>query len=280
AVAIGDYDYDPDSGNQDEEYIELVNPNAYAVDISGWQLDGGVEHTFAVGTVLLAGGQLYVSPNAKAFRSRATGPRGGQGLFVQGDYKGHLSSWGETVSLLDSSGRIVDTLTYAGTPSEQQQNLRITEIMYNPGEGGFDNGLYEFIELRNIGTTAVMLDGVSLTEGVSYTFQQGGNVSLAAGECIVIVRDRPAFISRYGDGVRLAPGIFTGNFDNGGEKIKLEDAAGGTILDFKYRDTWYPGTDGLGFSLVIEDAMDPDLDHWDKSSSWQPSSEEGGSPGI
>jgi len=111
-IAFGDMEYNPASGNQDEEYAELVNPNPYAVDISGWRLDDGVEHTFLPGTVLVAGGSLYVSPSVRVFRSRAAGPRGGQGLFVQGDYKGHLSNQGETIRLLDRQGRIVDTLTY------------------------------------------------------------------------------------------------------------------------------------------------------------------------
>jgi hypothetical protein len=118
AMAFGTFDYNPTSGNQDEEYVELVNPNGYAVDISGWQLTGGVEHTFLPGTVLVAGGRLYLSPSVKAFRSRSTSPTGGQGRFVQGNYKGHLSNSGETVNLTDRSGRHVAALTYAGNPSQ------------------------------------------------------------------------------------------------------------------------------------------------------------------
>jgi hypothetical protein len=35
-------------------------------------------------------------------------------------------------------------MSYAGSPSDQQRFLRITEIMYNPTEGGdFDNEEYE-----------------------------------------------------------------------------------------------------------------------------------------
>ncbi len=112
AIKFGAYDDLPVSGNPDEEYIELVNPNSYAVDLSGWQLVGGVEHTLRPGTVLVAGGKLYLSPNVRAFRSRKTSPTGGQGRFVQGNYKGHLSSWSERIYLLDRSGRIVDTLTH------------------------------------------------------------------------------------------------------------------------------------------------------------------------
>ena len=113
-IKFGAYDCNPTSGDQDQEYIELVNPNLSAVDISGWQLAGGVEHTFLPGTVLVAGGRLYVSPNVRAFRSRTISPTGGQGRFVQGNYRGHLSNGGETVNLLDGTGRVVGILTYVG----------------------------------------------------------------------------------------------------------------------------------------------------------------------
>ncbi|MEN6333079.1 MAG: lamin tail domain-containing protein, partial [Phycisphaerales bacterium] len=280
AIEFGAYEHNPSSGNQDEEYIELRNPNAYAVDVTGWQLAGGIEHTFLPGTVLVAGGRLYVSASVHAFLGRTASPRGGQGLFVQGDYKGHLSNWGETIRLIDRSGRTVDTLTYVGTPSEQQRALRVTEIMYNPAPGGnYAAQAYEFIELKNIGATTLTLDGAKLTEGVSYTFPQGANTRLAPGVCIVVARDRAAFTARYGSSVRLAVGTFTGNLDNAGEKIKLDDRTGNTILEFKYKDSWRPETDGLGFSLTIKDAASADLDSWDKGSAWQASPEQGGSPG-
>ncbi|MBN2128480.1 MAG: CotH kinase family protein, partial [Sedimentisphaerales bacterium] len=164
-IQFGTYEYNPISGNQDEEYIELVNPNAYAVDISGWQLTGGVEHAFVPGTVIAAGERLYVSPSVRAFRGRTTSPTGGQGRYIQGNYDGHLSSWGEIVDLTDRYGRLVDSLSCVGVPSDQQQSLRITELMYNPLAGGdLDNDEYEFIELMNIGTAPVILDGVKLTD--------------------------------------------------------------------------------------------------------------------
>ncbi len=112
ALTFGAYDDHPASGNPDEEYLELVNPNSYAVDLSGWQLVGGVEHALRPGTVLVAGGKLYLSPNVRAYRNRKISPTGGQGRFVQGNYQGHLSSWSEPIHLLDRSGRIVDTLTH------------------------------------------------------------------------------------------------------------------------------------------------------------------------
>jgi len=281
-LTFGAYDYNPVSGNQDEEYIELVNPNTYAADISGWQLAGGVKHTFLPGTVLVAGGRLYASPSVRAFRSRAISPTGGQGRFVQGNYQGHLSSWGDTVSLLDRTNRVVDTLTYVGTPSDQQRYLRITEIMYNPAPGGtLDNDEYEFLELKNIGTASLKLDGAKLTRGVSYAFSPTGNLSLAPGACMVIAKNRTAFASRYSSpSIRLAPGVYTGGLDNAGETIELRDRTSSTILEFKYEDSWFSKTDGQGYSLTIKNPANPNLDSWGDPGAWQPSPQPGGSPGF
>lgn len=281
-IQFGHYEFNPFSGNQDQEYIELLNSNSYAVDISDWQLVGGVEHTFLPGTVIVAGGNLYISPNVRAFRSRAISPTGGEGRFVQGNYRGHLSNWGETVNLLDGYGRLVSSLTYPGNPSNQQRYLRLTEIMYNPAEAGtFDNDEYEFIELKNIGFIPLQLDGIKLTDGISYVFDEGCNVMLGAGAYIVIVKNRTAFASHYDtSNINLALGVYSGRLSNGGETIKLEDRTNSTILEFDYEDNWFDETDGLGFSLTIKDAANPDLDTWDSIDAWHPSAEADGSPGF
>ncbi|MCU0915114.1 MAG: lamin tail domain-containing protein [Planctomycetes bacterium] len=281
-LAFGACDYDPVSGNQDEEFLELINPNSYAVDLSGWELAGGVEHTFLPGTVLVAGGSLYVSPDVRAFRRRAVSPTGGQGRFVQGNYRGHLSDWGETISLRDSSGRMVDTLTYVGSPSDQQRSLRISEIMYHPAPGGtLDNEQYEFIELQNIGPAPLALDGARLTEDVSYVFAPGGNLWLPPGACLVVARNRTACASRYSaPGLRLAPGVYTGSLDNAGATIRLEDRTGRIILEFAYDDRWFRTTDGGGHSLMIRDPAHTDVERWGACDAWQPSPQPGGSPGT
>jgi hypothetical protein len=281
AINFGSFEYNPASSNQDEEYIQLTNPNTYAVDISGWKLTGGIEHTFLPGTVIVAGGSLYVCPNSAIFRSRATYPTGGRGLFVQGNYKGHLSNWGETINLFSENDYLIDTMTYTGNPSDQQRYLRITEIMYHPAQAGiYNEEEYEFIELKNIGTSSLLLDGVKLTEGIYYQFATSGHLSLAPGDYIVLVKNINAFAWLYGtDGINIAPGVYTGSLSNAGETIKLEDRTNSTILEFKYDDDWYVATDGGGFSLTIIEPADPVLDSWDKRESWRPSASTNGSPG-
>ena len=96
--------------------------------------------------------------------------------------------------------------------------------------------------------------------------------------CIVIVQDKTAFEARYGTQINIA-GQYTGRLANGGERIRLEDAIGQTILDFSYKDGWYDGTDGQGFSLVIIDPFNPDPTSWDDKDSWRAGTNIGGSPG-
>ncbi|MGQ0627829.1 MAG: CotH kinase family protein [Phycisphaerales bacterium] len=107
SVVFGDIERSPASGNQDEEYLALNNPGSTAVDISGWRLTGDIEHTFRPGTVIAPGGVLYCTPDVNTFRARTVGPRGGQGLFVQGNFSGHLASPPAELRLEDTTGRVV-----------------------------------------------------------------------------------------------------------------------------------------------------------------------------
>ena len=282
-VVFGTIEFNPASGNQGEEYVEIVNQNDFAVDLSGWGLRGAVELTFAPGTVVPAGGTLYASPDVNAFRARAAGPSGGQGLFVVGDYGGHLSAFGEALYLDDAAGRPIASLVYAGDPTLQQQCLRITEVMYHPAapaEGlpsGFtDADDYEFVELQNVGTVAVNLAGARFADGIDFVF---ASHELGPGERVVIVRDRPAFVTRYGTAGITLVGEYGGSLSNEGERLRLEDSCGGVIHEIDYGDGWEPRTDGDGFSLAIVDA-DGARELWEEADGWRASGFVDGSPGA
>lgn len=285
-IQFGAIEYAPASADQDEEYIELINPNAEAIDLSGWRLTGGVEFTFDPGTVVRGGGALYVSPKVQTFRARTTGPRGGQGLMVVGNYSGHISSFGETIELVAPDSVTIASVTTPSTPSPQQQYLRITELMYHPADpsaeeraAGFDDGdLFEYVELRNIGAEPLSLSEVNFSRGVLFTFPLGA--TLPAGGYGVLVSNSAAFAARYGDGVNVL-GQYAGNLSNGGEAVKFDDVDGGTILDFVYDDIgvdWHPTTDGGGHSLVIRDELG-NIDDWSLGTAWKASGSIGGSPG-
>jgi len=150
------------------------------------------------------------------------------------------------------------------------ENLRITEIMYNPPDPN-----EEFIELKNLGTEIINLNLVSFTNGIDFTFP---SIELAPGQHVVVVQDRNVFEARYGRNVNIT-GQYSGKLNNAGERLELQDAIGRTILNFRYRDGWRSITDGEGFSLTIIDAMNPDLSSWNEKDSWRPSAYTGGSPG-
>jgi len=158
------------------------------------------------------------------------------------------------------------------------ENLRITEIMYHPRPTGDPlDPNKEFIELKNIGPVELNLHLVSFTEGIRFTF--GPGTTLAPGQNIVLVRDRPAFEAEYPGLSAVIAGIYLGSLDNAGERVRLEDALGRTIHDFKYKDSWQSVTDGAGFSLTIKDATADPAD-WGLERSWGASTYQGGSPGT
>jgi hypothetical protein len=100
-VLFGAFDASP--GNPDQAWLTLANPNAFSVDVSGWQVTGDISITLPPGTVLAASGTVYLSPNVVAFRARPLPPTGGQGLMVLGSYTGTLADVA-TLVLLDENG--------------------------------------------------------------------------------------------------------------------------------------------------------------------------------
>ena len=248
----------PASGNQDEEFIELSNPNTYAVDMSNWTMSGGVNFTLPPGTIIPGNGSLFLTPNVRDFRARITSPTGGEGNIVIGDFDGHLSSFSEILTLSDAFGTIVAQTNTPNLPSEAQQFLVISEIMYHPADGAGE----EFIELLNTSDSITLdLGGVSFTDGIDYVFPDGS--ILAPGDYLTL------------DALDFANGTA---LSNGGEVIKLEDASSGTIKEFNYKDEspWPDQPDGGGTSLVLINPFsnpDPALPF-----NWRPSTQSGGNP--
>ncbi|MBL9171763.1 MAG: lamin tail domain-containing protein [Verrucomicrobiales bacterium] len=280
-LQFGRIETTPASGNSLEEFIELQNTNTFAVDITGWKVAGAIDFTFRPGTVIPAGGNLYLSPEAKAFRARQSGPRGGQGLMVQGPYQGRLSNLGEMLQLTDHCGRMVASAVVSGALSSAQQSLRVSELMYHPPEpstGPYASEDFEYLELVNTSNTALNLAGVRFTEGIQFSFTTSPSPVLGPGERTVIVRNLAAFRSRYGNGPDVA-GVYQGSLNNSGERLKLEDAAGEEVLDFSYEPSWHRVTDGLGFSLIAVNLL-AGSETWATAAQWQPSERPLGQPGL
>jgi hypothetical protein len=155
-------------------------------------------------------------------------------------------------------------------------NLRITEMMYHPADAPLGDPNAEFIELKNVGGTALKLNLVKFANGVDFTFP---SMTLAAGSYVVVVKDTAVFTAQHPTFSGVIAGEYVGSLANNGERVRLEDAVGGTVLEFRYRDGWRPFTDGQGYSLTVmdENASDPNI--WDDKKGWDTSTYIGGSPG-
>ncbi|NQV32773.1 MAG: lamin tail domain-containing protein [Phycisphaeraceae bacterium] len=89
-----------------QEWVELYNQQAIDVDISRWSIQGGFEYAFPEGTFIAGRGYLVVAlvPDMETFD--------GLSGIVHGPFHGRLSNAGETLRLINNSGRTMDVLEY------------------------------------------------------------------------------------------------------------------------------------------------------------------------
>ncbi len=165
------------------------------------------------------------------------------------------------------------------TPADTS-NLIVTEIHYNPAEptpaeiaAGFtDKDEFEFLELYNPSTDYVHLRGVSLTDAISFTFDDASAsiFVLAPGQRVVLVENIDAFRLRYGNTPIIA-GEYRGALSNGGETLTAPG-----IFSFAYDDLspWPETPDGAGDSLTYLGSGNPS-----DPANWRPSILPGGFPG-
>ncbi|HRT56487.1 MAG TPA: lamin tail domain-containing protein [Candidatus Paceibacterota bacterium] len=130
------------------EWVELLNRGSNSVDLTGWRLDKGVAFTFT-NVALAPGGCLVVAASRAAFLTNHPGITN-----VVGDWTGKLRNRGETVRLVDATGREVDRVSYAAEGDWAER--RVGEPF--PGQPGWWRGWQwvtpadgggKSIELRN-----------------------------------------------------------------------------------------------------------------------------------
>ena len=228
-VQIGSWDYNPVSGNQNEQYVELRNTNSFAVDVSNWQLTGGIEFTLRPGTVIPAGKSLYLAANVNAFRARVASPHAGQNLFVQGPYGGFLSSQGNTPLILENDkGALVSKNSYAGSSSASAfvaGNLAVlrvgdgSEALSSHGNSIYidqftTNGtLVGSIPIPDNATNALLISGSASSEG-ALTLSADGRLLEMAGYNIAFTNSASSLPNSGSTNVPRVLGILdvAGNF--------------------------------------------------------------------
>jgi hypothetical protein len=95
-VVINEIMYNPISGSDNDEYVELHNRSASPVNVGGWRFIEGITYTIPVGTVIPAGGYLVVAENAAHLMTNYAGLSGANTV---GNFNGSLANGGERLAL-------------------------------------------------------------------------------------------------------------------------------------------------------------------------------------
>ena len=187
------------------------------------------------------------------------------------DNTGRWSHWSAPVEIVPGAPAALADL---------QRDLAIAEIHYAPAPptsaetaAGYTAADFEFIELKNVGTSTLDLSDVRLTKGVDFDFAAG--IQLDAGALLLVVGNQAAFESRYGKDHPVA-GVFTGKLADGGENLKLSLGPGAAIHEIDY-DNKAPWPVKAGHSLVLA-PLAPGSVHANPVS-WNASDAVGGTPG-
>ncbi len=107
--------YHPISGDDDDQYVELHNRGAQAVNLAGWQLSDGISFTFPNNTVLAPDAYLVVARDINRLRSNYTILNATNSI---GNFSGKLSHSGERVAL-----RMPDTILSTNSPGDGLHEL-------------------------------------------------------------------------------------------------------------------------------------------------------------
>lgn len=155
-------------------------------------------------------------------------------------------------------------------------DIKITEIQYHPLEqDAIDNSEFEFIEIKNTGTSTLDIGGFRFIDGIKYEFP--AETQFGPKKFIVLASDTKYFYMRYG----FVPfDEFDGQLENNGERVILLTAENDTICSITYSDSngWPEIPDGSGKSLVPYET-DPSNDQ-NRPQFWRTSYYTGGSPGA
>jgi hypothetical protein len=101
------YNPSPEQGDSKAEFVEVGNIGPESVDLSGWSITGIGSFEFPKTLTIRPGTVIVVCKDLSALRELSEGP-----VQVLTTFDGKLKDEGETITLLDSDGRIADRISY------------------------------------------------------------------------------------------------------------------------------------------------------------------------
>ena len=106
-ITFNEVMYHPAGDDPGMEWVEVYNQMSVNMDISRWEIEGGIEFRFPTNTVLNAGSYLVIASNP----ARLQALTGLTNIF--GPFTNFLSNSGETLRLRNQSGRLMDEMQYS-----------------------------------------------------------------------------------------------------------------------------------------------------------------------
>lgn len=280
------------------EFIELKNVTQSDIDLSGVFFSKGVTYEFPQGTILLSGDFIVIAEDKSSFEDRyGFAPFGkydgklsntGESIWINKpngtildavtysssfpwDTDANGGATDESLALIEGSVDNNSKLNWSiqctalFTPGAENDfscfnglsypGLIINEIFYNPSTGSIG----EFIEIVNSSLAVIDLESVSISSGITYTFDQRYLPGTQAYPLnyIVLAKDSTVFHNTYG---KAPDGVYSGVLSNYGETLVLQDLFGVTIDELTYDDVspWDPIADQGAHSLAL---LDPSRDN-------------------
>jgi hypothetical protein len=201
-IVINELMYNPISGNDDDQYVELYNKGTNAVSLAGWQFVSGINYTFPTNASLAPGAYLVIARNQTNLFAKYPNLNSGNTL---GNFGGKLSHNGKRLALA-MPDELVDTNTL-GQLVTNISWITMDEVTYGTGGrwGQWSSGGGSSLELMdphsnhrlaanwgdsdethksawvNIETTGVLNHGINYDPSIDYA-QVG---LLDVGECLV-----------------------------------------------------------------------------------------------
>ncbi len=114
AIVINEINYNSAPAAASDDWVELHNPNAAPVDISGWTFEDESGEFFPIpgATVIPAGGYLVLAEDSTAFAQVYPTVSGVVGGFGNGTRGFKLGNGGEGLTLRNAAGALIDEVRY------------------------------------------------------------------------------------------------------------------------------------------------------------------------
>ncbi len=127
-IVINEIMYDPVSGENDDQFVELYNHGTNTVDLSKWRLRGGISFTLPSPTVLASNSYLVIAANLTNLIATHSGLTLAN---TRGNFSGKLGHGGDTVKLEKPDD--LATTNLLGQLVTNKIHIAVDEVTYATG---------------------------------------------------------------------------------------------------------------------------------------------------